>query len=507
MLRNRVLTLLAGCLLLGSAALADDLGFVDCSTHPEETEIFAKARKSQDVVGSIPCGERFKIVLYGFIFSEIQTSDGKVGYVYSSILTVDRSGGTLQMRPARDAAPTLSATAEVTKIPAEPKPAPAPAPVKRTAPAAAAATPATTPPANDSASANATVAANAASANSAVAQPANVGNASTDSASASTLPTPAAVLAATDASKTDASAAAAASATTTSASAASASASQTQTAPTDAAPAAGASSAPSATAASATEAASSEAANAAATPTSPAPAAPEAASSASATVAAAAPAAAPEPAPAPAPQPAAPAPAAPARVQPNAPSPKITTESWEKPNPGGKNTSLLEFFGGFAYSRMDAGAGVSNNFLGGVGAFGVNIKPWIQIAGDSSYNFYDVSGVKYVLYGNHYGPRVFLRRHNPLHRFFGVTPFGEALFGGSRQDIHWPASGGNSAYTTSTNGFSWKVGGGLDMRASRLFEIRLIDVDYYRTSFGGVNQSNYWVSTGIVLRLFKGWSD
>jgi hypothetical protein len=102
---------------------------------------------------------------------------------------------------------------------------------------------------------------------------------------------------------------------------------------------------------------------------------------------------------------------------------------------------------------------------------------------------------------------VFLRRHNPLHRFFGVTPFGEAFFGGSRQDIHWPASGGNSAYTTSTNGFSWKVGGGLDMRASRLFEIRLIDVDYYRTSFGGVNQSNYWVSTGIVLRLFKGWSD
>jgi hypothetical protein len=194
-------------------------------------------------------------------------------------------------------------------------------------------------------------------------------------------------------------------------------------------------------------------------------------------------------------------------VQPNAPSAKITTESWEKPNPGGKNTSLLEFFGGFAYSRMNEGGGVSNNFLGGVGAFGVNVRSWLQISGDSSYNYYDVTGAKYVLYGNHYGPRIFWRRHNPLHRFFGVTPFGEALFGGSREDIHWPATGGNSAYTTSTNGFSWKVGGGVDLHTSRMFEIRLIDVDYYRTPFGGTTQSNYWISTGIVLRLFKGWSD
>ena len=186
----------------------------------------------------------------------------------------------------------------------------------------------------------------------------------------------------------------------------------------------------------------------------------------------------------------------------------MKTESWEKPNPGGKNTSLLEFFGGFAYARMNSGGGVSDNFLGGLGSFGVNIKPWIQISGDSSYSYYNVSGTKYVLYGNHYGPRVFWRRHNPLHRMFGITPFGEALFGGSRADVHWPATAGYSAYTTSTNGFSWKVGGGVDMHFSRLFEIRLIDADYYHTSFGtGTSQTNYWISTGVVLRLFRGWSD
>jgi hypothetical protein len=222
----------------------------------------------------------------------------------------------------------------------------------------------------------------------------------------------------------------------------------------------------------------------------------------SAAAAPAAPAAAPTPAPAAAPQPNA------AAVEPGTPSPKVRTESWEKPNSAGRNNALLEFFGGFAYSRMNAGSSTYNNFLGGVGAFGFNIKPWLQVAGDTSYNYYDISGTKYVLYGNHYGPRIFWRRHNPLHAMFGITPFGEALVGGSREDIHWPASGGYSAYTTSVNGLSWKVGGGIDMRASKLFQIRLIDVDYYRTSFGsGTTQSNYWISTGIVLRLFHGWSD
>ena len=44
------------------------------------------------------------------------------------------------------------------------------------------------------------------------------------------------------------------------------------------------------------------------------------------------------------------------------------------------------------------------------------------------------------------------------------------------------------------------------MRISRMFEVRVIDADYYRTSFGGVTQNNYWISAGIVLRLFGGAS-
>jgi hypothetical protein len=74
--------------------------------------------------------------------------------------------------------------------------------------------------------------------------------------------------------------------------------------------------------------------------------------------------------------------------------------------------------------------------------------------------------------------------------------------GGSRADTTVSGTGG---YTTSVNSISYKVGGGLDMKPSRHFEIRLLDVDYYRTSFGtNVHQNNYWASAGIVIRLFGG---
>jgi hypothetical protein len=179
-------------------------------------------------------------------------------------------------------------------------------------------------------------------------------------------------------------------------------------------------------------------------------------------------------------------------------------ERWEKPNPGARSASLLELFGGFAFARMNSGGGYSNgtNFMGGMGSFGWNVKPWLQVVGDTSYSFQNSNGVKNVVYGNHYGPRLFLRGRSK----WSLTPFGEALFGGSRADSSYPATPGYPAYTTSQNCFSIKVGGGVDMHPSRMFEVRLIDVDYYRTSFGtNVHQTNYWVSSGIVIRLFKGW--
>jgi hypothetical protein len=142
-------------------------------------------------------------------------------------------------------------------------------------------------------------------------------------------------------------------------------------------------------------------------------------------------------------------------------------------------------------------AGSSTNLNGAMGSFGWNPRPWLQIVGDSSYNFVTVSGTKTVLYGNHFGPRYFHRSRNR----WGLTPFVEGLVGGSRSDITVAGA------TTSTNCLSYKAGGGLDIHPSRRLDIRLFDVDYYRTAFGtNLHQNNYWATTGIVIRLFGGGS-
>jgi len=102
------------------------------------------------------------------------------------------------------------------------------------------------------------------------------------------------------------------------------------------------------------------------------------------------------------------------------------------------------------------------------------------------------------LYGNHFGPRFFFRRFNR----WNMTPFAEFLIGGSRADTSISGVGG---YSTSQNCISYKVGGGVDIRAGRHFEFRAIDAGYYRTSFGtNTTQNNYYVSAGFVLRLFGG---
>src|SRR5574340_887959 len=94
MLRKRLLLLLAACFLMASGAWADDIGYVDCNSHPEDTRVFGKARQSQDVVASVPCGERFTVLVYGFVFSRVETRGGKIGFIFSNLISVDRSGRT-----------------------------------------------------------------------------------------------------------------------------------------------------------------------------------------------------------------------------------------------------------------------------------------------------------------------------------------------------------------------------------------------------------------------------
>jgi hypothetical protein len=435
MLRNRLLILLGGSLLAASAAWADNVGYIDCASHSDPTQVFAKARQTHEIVASLPCGERFVILQFGFIFSRIQTRDGKVGYVYSNAISVDRSGATVPPLTSTQLPPATPSVSAAPAAAAQPQATPAqPAPTQ--------ASPATSNPPNSAAADVQATSLTATQAQPSPAQP---------------VPTPAPT--------------------------------PTSNAPTNT-PAAEVqvnSAAPVLPQAAPAPLAATEAT----TPTASVPEVSAAAqlSSSPATQPEATPAAQPEPAPA----------------EPAAPTirPASARESWEKPNAGVRTRGLrtlplIELFGGYAFTRLDGGGGTWTNLNGGLGSFGWNIKPWLQIIADTSYDFVTVSGTKTVLWGNHYGARLFGRRRNR----WGITPFVEGLVGGSRADV---TVSGTSGYTTSTNTISYKVGGGLDLKPSRHFEIRLLDVDYYRTSFGtNIHQNNYWASTGIVIRLFGG---
>ncbi len=415
MVRNRLLILLGGCFLAASAAWANDVGYVDCSNHSDDTQVFGKARRSTDVVASLPCGERFTILVYGFVFSRIQTTDGKVGYVYSNLIAVDRSANPV-LQPASSRTPvyrpsTPETTAAVAQpnppAPAQPQPAPAqPASVQR-APAQ---------PVVGTFSAPETTAT--------VARP-------DPFAAAQPQPTPAQPMSAQ-----------------------------------------------------------------------PAPIQPDVRISSAPETAATV--AQPDPFAAAQPQPTSsqPAPAQPTPAEAAAPAirPTDSRTGWERPRPTLRTAPLMEVYGGYTFARLVSG-GTGTNLNGAMGSFGYNIKPWLQLAADSSYNVVTTNGVKNVLYGNHFGPRFFRRGRNR----WSATPFGEALFGGSRADTTVSGVGG---YKTSQNCFSIKVGGGVDVHPSRRFDIRLFDVDYYRTSFGtNLHQNNYWVSAGVVVRILGGGSE
>ena len=92
-IRSGLILALGGCLLVSSALCADDLGlgFVDCGKHSDPTEINVKASKTTPVVAVVPCGERFTVLIRGDILSRIQTKDGKVGFIYTYLVSRDDS--------------------------------------------------------------------------------------------------------------------------------------------------------------------------------------------------------------------------------------------------------------------------------------------------------------------------------------------------------------------------------------------------------------------------------
>ncbi|HEV2340248.1 MAG TPA: hypothetical protein VGS15_00445 [Candidatus Acidoferrales bacterium] len=481
MLRTRFFVLLLGFFTLASASWADGTGYVDCAKFPGNAQVLDKAGMTSGAVAFIPCGERFTILVRGEFFTQIQTKDGKVGYLNTYMVTPDLTAPKPQQsKPTQTSTSTTASLAQlsaadkfkiISTTPSTPSvaaqastsnasaPAPAPAPVaaQPTASApveiqASASTPA--PSVNASAPSTQPIpAATAVQSQPAAAQPAPVMNASAPNVAAdqpkpsvpesqpAPISTPTATTPAPAASRP----------------------------PVVAPPAQTESPATAPVTAASAPASSSTASSADAQPTVPG-AQPEP------------PAAQPEP---PAAQP------QPEPIHPKVMASQIKPRREKNPSPYESDMGVpaMEVFAGYGFTRFGGGNGTNLN--GALGSFGWNFKPWLQIIGDASYNFVTVSGTKSVLYGNHFGPRIYLRSRTSR----GPVPFVEGLVGGSRIDVT------TAGVTASQNGLSYKAGGGVDIAISRLISVRAIEADYYRVPFLTASQTNYVASAGVIFRF------
>lgn len=83
-----------------------------------------------------------------------------------------------------------------------------------------------------------------------------------------------------------------------------------------------------------------------------------------------------------------------------------------------------------------------------------------------------------------------------------VAPFAHVLAGGAlfRGFASSLTAAGNTYLIDDATSFALAVGGGLDVRASKHFDLRVIQADYLPTFFGSTRQDNLRLSFGVVFR-------
>lgn len=169
----------------------------------------------------------------------------------------------------------------------------------------------------------------------------------------------------------------------------------------------------------------------------------------------------------------------------------LAAPAWaQQPQPAVVRGQTVEIGGGFAHTDFKAeGWPYVNGFYG---SLGVNVTDWFQayVEGSAQYGSIFVGNTR--IYGDHIGGRFYYRPWNQM-----FNPFAEALVGVSRFDFNQtkpPAK-------YSQNGFSFKVGGGVDLNINEHWSVHAIDVDYYRTPFLQTHQNNLWISGGLVFKF------
>jgi hypothetical protein len=140
-----------------------------------------------------------------------------------------------------------------------------------------------------------------------------------------------------------------------------------------------------------------------------------------------------------------------------------------------------DVFGGYNYTRLDAGGGANLNGWEG----SLNLKPmrWFGIVSDFSGSYGSPFGPTTSFYTYLFGPQINLPAR--------VSPFVHVLVGGAH------TSTGPFSDTT----FASAIGGGFDTEVLPHVYWRMFQADYLVTRFGDTTQNNMRVSSGIMIHF------
>jgi opacity protein-like surface antigen len=139
---------------------------------------------------------------------------------------------------------------------------------------------------------------------------------------------------------------------------------------------------------------------------------------------------------------------------------------------------------GYSYFRLGGSGGVNQNGISGSIAY--NPNRWLGVVGDFGVYHASPGGISLNTYTYLFGPR--LSFHNPSN----LTPFAQALFGGSRLTA---GSGGGSS-----NQFAYSFGGGVDIGLLPHLALRP-QLDYIGLRNSGITTNGVRASLGFVVHF------
>lgn len=139
------------------------------------------------------------------------------------------------------------------------------------------------------------------------------------------------------------------------------------------------------------------------------------------------------------------------------------------------------------------------NLYGGDLSFTVHATPRIGIVADVSVSRSTDTSPTIDIYTYRFGPKFVVRRGGR------ITTFGEILAGGTRLKGSASAvvAGTTIAVSDSINGFSFAVGGGVDLGIRPWIAWRIAQFDYSLLKFSGIDgtSNGFRVGTGLVFRF------